>query len=182
VIYSYSAYQIARRYGGLYLGLDTLSIRPAFDLLGDKEIVVSTDVPDDNTTCVHRWNDNFVCQPSSQVMWEICETAKQKILNGRLGWGDIGPIHLSRFVQNYPDKVAGAPFPALCGFEGSTIWKFYLGIEPPPVGTRVLHLFASAYKELFYDGDIAAWARKYPDFAQYAKSDKVDPMIFQPYI
>lgn len=181
-IYSYLSYKLARRYGGLFAGLDTISFRPAFDLLGDKEIVVSRDVPDYNTTCVHPYNDTFICEPQSKLMWHICESARQKILKGGLEWGQIGPMHLTKFVQNYPDKMVGAPFGALNGLEGSTVWKWYCSLEKPPANCRILHCYATAYPELFYQEDIEAWVRTHPDFYNAVQSapcyPKVDPAIY----
>ena len=182
VIYSYLAYKLARRYGGMWLGLDIISFRSAFHLLGSHEIVVSRDVPDDDTAVEHKYNDNFLCQPSSKIIWEICETAKQKILQGGLQWGAVGPVHLTKFVQRYPDKMVGASFGALNGFSGSTIWKWYCSIQKPPANCCTLHCYATAYPELFYREDIAEWVQNHPDFFEAVKNapcyPKVDPAIY----
>jgi hypothetical protein len=179
VIWDYLAYYLAYKRGGLFLGLDSHTIASAMDLLGDKEVVVSRDVPDDNHTCIHPFNNQFICLPDSAVMFEIRAAAKQRIRSGFLDHGSTGPALLTWFVDKYSDKMAGAPFPALCGFEGSFIWKFYLGVEPPPEGTRVLHLFASAYKELFYNGDIDTWIRQHPYLSDFATASNVDPAIYR---
>ncbi len=178
-IFDWLGYDLGYKYGGLYLGLDTHTVASATDLLGDKEIVVSRDVPDDEHHCIHPYNNHIICQPGSEVMFKIRAACKRRILSGFLSHGDTAPALLTDFVRRYPDKIVGAPFPALCGWEGSYIWKFYLGVEPPPPGTRVIHLFASAYRELFYDDDIDSWVRMNPFFGQWAQGPKVDPAIFQ---
>jgi hypothetical protein len=178
VIWDWLAYKLAYQFGGLFLGLDSHTVASAVDLLGDKEIVVSRDVPDAESHCRHPYNNQFICQPGSEVVFKIRAAAKQRILGGFMSHGDTGPALLTSFVDKYPDQIAGCPFPELCGFEGSLIWEFYLGVRPPPSNTRVIHLFAGAYPALFYDNDIDTWIRMHPDFAKYAKSPKVDPTIF----
>ena len=58
------------------------------------------------------------------------------------------------------------PFPTLCGWEGSYIWRYYLGLEEPDPATRVIHLFSSAYPEMFA-GDVELWLERNPGFRQY---------------
>ncbi len=181
-IFDWVVYDLAYRHGGLFLQLDTYSLRPAGDLLGDKEIVVSRDVPNDNWTCKHPWNNIFVCQADSKILYDMRAAAKTRIKAGGTVLGDTGPALLTDFVWHNPDKMAGAPFPALCGWEGSYIWQFYCGMEKPKDSVRVIHLFSTAYPELFYDGDIEAWLTTHPDFSwvrQFTTAwPKVDPVIF----
>jgi hypothetical protein len=182
VIYDYLAYKIGYEEGGLLLGLDTLSVRPAFDLLSDDcEVVLSRDVPDCNWTCEHPFNNIFLCHEGSRAARLMMNTAETIIRTGIRSWGTTGPAMLTQFVREYP-TVRGAPFPALCGWEGSTIWKFYLGLEKPSPDTRVIHLFSSAYPELFWRGRVDEFRERYPNLVDYDALPTypyVDPQIYK---
>lgn len=178
VIYDYMAYKIGYEEGGLLLGLDTLSVRNAFDLFDEhpgSDIILSRDLPDDQT-CQHPFNNIFLCKGGSSIMKDVMDKAQYRIMGGDMAWGDTGPALLTQYVGLYYPKVTGCSFPALCGWEGRTIWKFYLGFEKPDPKTRVIHLFSSAYPELFWRGDVRAFVQRYPWIQ--APSQFVNPNIY----
>jgi hypothetical protein len=157
-------------YGGLFLGLDTLSLRPALDLL-TRELCVSLDVPwadyvGSEREIDHPFSMHLLAQPESPLVGELYDEAKKRITTwppSQKTWGYTGPAILTDVVMRNLDRVDIPPFPTLCGFEGSYIWKWYLGLEQPPPETRVLHLFSSAYPEL-WAGDNEAWLDRHPAF------------------
>ncbi len=157
----------------MFLGLDTISLRPALDLL-TKELCVSLDVPWADYTGVEREIDHpfsmhLIAEEGCSLVYDLYEEAIYRMTHwppSQKRWGYTGPAMLTSFVLSNLDRVDIPPFPTLCGFEGSYVWKWYLGIEEPPPETRVLHLFSSAYPELFR-GDPEAWLDLHPDFRQY---------------
>lgn len=149
------AYHLLFSCGGTCLGLDTISVRPLEPLEPGKDLGVGMDVPDfpyfhpDHRHWVdHPYNNNGISAPkgSSLAGW-LYEEARLRLHRGG-SWGDTGPALLTEIVQRNRDRVQIAPFPQLCGWEGSHTWRFYDG-EPPGPDVRVIHLFATAYPERF---------------------------------
>lgn len=149
------AYDRLFTHGGTCLGLDTISVRAMEPLAPGKQLGVGMDVPafpywhhDHGHWVDHPYNNNGVSAPlgSSLVGW-LREESLLRLRRGG-GWGDTGPAILTELVGQNPDRVQVAPFPQLCGWEGSYTWRFYDGEEPGP-DVRVIHLFASAYPDRF---------------------------------
>ena len=154
-IWDVLAYDVLFHHGGTCLGLDTISVRAMEPLSAKAELGVGLDVPTypywhpaHQKWVDHPYNNNGISAPagSSLVAW-LREEARLRILRGG-GWGDTGPAILTELVEQNRDRVQIAPFPQLCGWEGSYTWRFYDGDEPGP-DVRVIHLFASAYAERF---------------------------------
>lgn len=157
------AYKIAYEYGGLMNGLDTISVRPALDLLSPAhDVVVSTDCPPGHQN-PYPYNNIFIARKGSDAIAAMYQEAQHRAIWEQEVWGYTGPLMLTQFVEGR-DRVAAAPFPTLCGWEGSTIWRFYLGLEEPGPDVRVIHLFSSAYRAL-YEGRPNDWALENPAFA-----------------
>lgn len=154
-LYDVLALQTLYEHGGMTLGLDSISVRPALDLLPEgKELVVCSDVP--LVECEYRseaghvvpdpFNNHLIAVKGASIVGEMLAEAKRRVVEQEFerGWGVTGPLLLTEFVRENPDRIEVAPFPALCGWEGSFIWRFYQGEEPGP-DVRVIHLFSSAY-------------------------------------
>ncbi len=158
-------------HGGMFLGMDTISLAPALDLL-TRELCVSLDVPWDDYAggergIDHPFSMHLIAQQGSPLVRELLDEAIHRMTHwapSQKTWGYTGPALLTDVVLANRDRVDVPPFPTLCGFEGSYIWKWYLGVERPPSEARVLHLFASAYPELFA-GRADEWLERHPDFA-----------------
>jgi hypothetical protein len=149
------AYRILFLHGGTCLGLDTISVRPMEPLRVGAELGVGLDVPaypyyhpDHQRWVDHPYNNNGVSAPagSSMAGW-LYEEALMRIRRGGT-WGATGPAILTDLVERNRDRVQVAPFPQLCGWEGSYTWRFYDGELPGP-DVRVIHLFATAYPDRF---------------------------------
>lgn len=166
--------QVLYENGGMFLGLDTISLAPALDLL-TRELCVSLDVPWRDYVGAERHIDHpfsmhLIAERRSELVLKLLTEALYRMTHwpaSQKTWGYTGPALLTSFVMSNLDRVDIPPFPTLCGFEGSYIWKWYLGIEQPPPETRVLHLFSSAYPELFWEHDPESWLRRNPGFRAY---------------
>jgi hypothetical protein len=157
------AYQIGYYHGGLVIGLDTISLRPAWDLLGDADVVVSTDWPDaDLSERPDPYNNNFLARPLTGAALALRMEASRRFKYDQETWGYTGPKMLTSFVDE--GIIRAAPYPALCGWAPGYIWKFYLGLERPPADARIIHLCATGYADL-YHRRYEAWAEKYPYYA-----------------
>lgn len=145
IVYDCLALEILQEHGGMTLGLDTISVRDATDLLGDHGLVMSSDWPANRPTwdCSHPFNNHLLAQPEATVVTEMLLKCRQLVAAREPIWGATGPRMLTEFWQ-HPD-VGVAPFPALCGWEGSDIWKFYRRYEEPGPNVRVIHLYRTAY-------------------------------------
>ena len=180
--YDYLSLKLLLENGGMALGLDTISVKPAMDLLGEYELCVSCDVPFEDYVLQtrpikHPFSMHMIAQKDSDVVAELLEECEKRLRSGRvtwedgttkdLEWGDSGPGLLTEIVLSHPEKATWAPFPALCGWEGSYIWKYYCGLDEPSEDVRVIHLFSSAYPTLFEGGPRAVedWVLELPDFA-----------------
>lgn len=165
--------QLLYEHGGMFLGLDTISIRPALDLL-TKELAVSLDVPwadyvGSERHIDHPFSMHLIGEQGSYLIGELYDEACHRVKTwapSQKRWGYTGPALLTSYVLSNLDRVDIPPFPTLCGWEGSFIWRYYLGLEQPSPETRVIHLFSSAYPELFA-GDIDGWLRRHPEFRQH---------------
>lgn len=153
VLYDVLALQTLYEHGGMTLGLDSISVRPALNLLpAGKDLVVCSDVPfiDGEYRSALGWpvadpfNNHLIAARRSGVVAAMLGEAKRRLGKGDSRWGATGPLLLTEFVHTYPKRIVVAPFPSLCGWEGSYIWRFYQGEEPGP-DVRVIHLYSSAY-------------------------------------
>lgn len=169
-IYDVLAYHIAYVHGGMVLGIDTISVRPAWDLLGDADVVLSRDWPatrvgdveGNAANLAYPYNNNFIAKQGSDGALALFTEAKRRIINDPEIWGTTGPWMLSQFVDG--KRIIGAPFPALCGWAPGYVWRFYLGLETPGPDVRVIHLCSSAYRAL-YERRYDDWARENPAYA-----------------
>jgi len=163
--------QVLYEHGGMFLGLDTISLAPALDLL-TRELCVSLDVPwadyvSQERRIDHPFSMHLIAEPCSGLVLRLYQEARHRIEHwpsSRKAWGYTGPAILTDVVTANLDRVDVPPFPTLCGFEGSYVWQWYLGLADPPPEARVLHLFSSAYPELFWEGRADLFLEKHPDF------------------
>lgn len=165
-IWDVLAYRIGFEWGGLVLGLDTISLLRADNLITTEDVVLSTDWPaEDHGRFPDCYNNNFLAKKGSPGAHLLYETAMNLVLDAvQKPWGYTGPVMLTKLVKDNPGVIGAAPYPALCGWSPGYIWRFYLGHERPDPNTRVIHLCAQAYRHL-YEGNYDAWANQYPDYA-----------------
>lgn len=162
------AFKVGCEEGGLVLGLDTISVRPALDLLGDYDLVCSRDFSEAEMASgitISPYTMTFVACQGSEIVREMYEEAQRRALEDSEVWGFTGPEVLRTFAERYPDRVVGAPYPALCGWNSRYIWRFYMGLERPHENTRIIHLFSQGEPEL-WAGDYASFIAKHSDLIQ----------------
>lgn len=133
--------------GGLYLDLDTISLRPCWDLL-TRELCVSQEYPR-AAHGQHPYNSAVVLgKPGSFAAGELWERAYELLRSGRERWGAIGPHLLTEVVAVMPEAFNIAPFGVLNGWNDNTIIRYY-NDERPNRSVRVIHLYSSSRMHLF---------------------------------
>lgn len=135
-------WKIMRERGGLYLDLDTVSIKPAWELL-ERDIVVSNEGHEE-----HPYNCAVTLGRAGADVFDAMERACVAMLHGCVTrWGSLGPHLLTTMKQAFPDSFDIAPQGVLNGWrEGDRSW---FNGEPVKQITRVIHLYSSNWMELF---------------------------------
>lgn len=168
-LYDVLAWLLASKHSGLFIGLDTISIKPAWDLYPTPrvadfagDLVVSQDWPDDDPLRGESpYNNNFIAGSNCVCAKALFNHSIRLIRSDEeLKWGATGPL----LLNEHRNLFIPAPYPTLCGWSPGYIWRFYLGLERPDPSTRVIHLCKTAYIDL-YEGRYDEWARKYPAYA-----------------
>ncbi len=135
-------WEIMGRYGGLYLDLDTVSIRPAWDLL-EHDIVVSNEGHEE-----HPYNCAVALGRAGADVFQAMYQASLEMMRGGVRrWGSMGPHLLTEMKRTFPDSFDIAAPGVLNGWrEGDQSW---FNGEPVKAVTRVIHLYSSNWMELF---------------------------------
>lgn len=161
------AFKIGYEEGGLVLGLDTISVRPALPLLSDHDFVCSRDFSEAEMAegiTISPYTMTFVARQGAPVVREMYEEALRRALYEEETWGFTGPEVLREFVD-VREEARSVPYPALCGWNSRWIWKFYMGVEEPSPEVCVIHLFSQGEPEL-WRGDWQGFRDKHPAIAQ----------------
>ncbi len=142
------AYLILYDEGGMYLDLDTISLRPAWDVL-ENDLAVSREYhPDDTHPHPHN-TAAMVARQGSPVLKIAHDRAASMLLDGEETWGAIGPHLMTDLVAEFPDKIDVAPYRALNGWSYHTIQDYYDEPRDPGYPVRVIHLYSSSYRTQF---------------------------------
>lgn len=143
----YYAWKILHEHGGLYLDLDTISLRPVWDLLTSDVLVSSEWEP--GFEIGPRYNSAVVAAMSGSPMLKDMSALAERRLRGReRRWGGVGPWLLTEIAPEYPDAFTAAPMPLLNGWRDDTIHRYYAGERPGP-DVRVVHLYSSSNMDAF---------------------------------
>ncbi len=135
-------WKIMRRFGGLYLDLDTVSIRPVWDLL-EHDIVVSAEGHEE-----HPYNCAVTLGRAAADVFGWMEKACYRMLRaGAERWGSLGPHLLTPTKLAFPGSFDVAPPGVLNGWrEGDRSWFNGQPVNPE---TRVIHLYSSNWPDSF---------------------------------
>ncbi len=135
-------WKIMWRHGGLYLDLDTVSVKPAWDLL-ERDIVVSHEGHEE-----HPYNCAVTLgRPGAEVFRALYGACARMLRDGVTRWGSLGPHLLTKIKRAFPASFDVAPQGVLNGWpEGDTAW---FNDAPVKAITRVIHLYSSNWVELF---------------------------------
>lgn len=141
-------YKILLEEGGLCLDLDTVSIKDATDLLGDKEMMVMTDAREP-----YKWryvHSLAICagRKGSPIIKEAFDRATVLLSQDDIVWADTSTVLISKLIEEYPDKFSLPTIDILGGFEGGELEKMYEDTPLPP-DLRIMHLLAYASKEKY---------------------------------
>lgn len=130
-LFDYYIWRIIYQFGGIIMGLDSISLRDWQDLLPDhKEMLVAIDDKSCEKKQPKDWNFSMhgvIVRKDSRIAASICEDAEKvmrgeepsgkikSFQNGALRWGGAGIIpYINRSLENL-DKIAVAPFGILGG-------------------------------------------------------------------
>lgn len=139
------AYRILHEHGGIYLDLDTISLRPAWDLLTD--LTVSTEFPPGDEAG-RRYNTAVMLgRRGAPVLKTLAGAAEVMLRAGVSTWGAIGPHLVSDWP--YRGEIEGAPYRALNGWSYHSIGDYYANPRDPGPEVRVIHLYSSDHLEEF---------------------------------
>lgn len=142
------AWRILHKYGGLYLDLDTISLRPVWDLL-TRDVLVSYELEPPEYEDEHPYNSAVVAaRKGAPVLAEMAERSLRILEDGVTKWGACGPRLLTEFVETHPESFDIAPLGVLNGWRDGTIRRYYAGERPGP-DVRVVHLFSSSNTRRF---------------------------------
>lgn len=143
------AWRILHEHGGLYLDLDTISLRPVWDLL-TRDVLVSYELEPPEYEDEHPYNSAVVAgRKGATVLAEMADRSLRILEGGVTKWGACGPRLLTEFVETHPESFDVAPFGALNGWRDGTIRRYYAGERPGPE-CRVVHLFSSSNLRRFH--------------------------------
>ncbi len=141
------AYRVLHEHGGIFLDLDTISLRPAWDLLTD--LTVSTEFPKDDEAG-RRYNTAVMLgRRGAPVLKAIAGAAEVMLRAGLATWGALGPHLVSDWP--YEGEIFGAPYRALNGWSYHTIGDYYDNPRDPGEEVRVIHLYSSDHREQFLE-------------------------------
>ncbi len=133
--------------GGLYLDLDTISLKPCWDLL-TRDVCVSME-HENGFDAGHPYNSAVVlARKGAPVLFDLADRAEAILNDGEERWGKCGPHLLTDVVADSPESFDIAPFGVLNGWRDGTIIRYYNGERPGP-DVRVAHLFSSSRFHLF---------------------------------
>lgn len=143
------AWRILHEHGGLYLDLDTISLRPVWDLL-TRDVLVSYELEPPEYVNDHPYNSAVVAaRKGAPILDEMARAAYGVLMAGLAQWGSCGPRLLTDFVANHPESFDIAPLGVLNGWRDGTIRRYYNGERPGP-DVRVVHLFSSSNLRAFH--------------------------------
>lgn len=149
-------WRILHEHGGLYLDLDTISLKPVWDLLMH-DVLVSTEWPDlDDPIAKHPYNSAVVAAiKGSGATLALHARALTLLQEREATWGAAGPHLLTSVVAELRPLFDTAPFPVLSGWRDDTVGvEYYNLIEHHMVpridpSVRVLHLYSSSRHDRF---------------------------------
>lgn len=141
------AWKILHEHGGLYLDLDTISLKPCWDLL-TRDVCVSYE-HEPGFDAGHPYNSAVVvARKGADALSDLAERAETILTGGESRWGKCGPHLLTDVVADRPGEFDIAPFGVLNGWRDGTVIRYYNGERPGPE-VRVAHLFSSSRFGLF---------------------------------
>jgi hypothetical protein len=144
------AWSILLENGGMYLDLDTISLRPAWDLLGDADICVSREFPEGQEAGEPYNSAAVIAKRQTGVLSWLLGRSAELLFQGEDTWGALGPHLLTKAERALPDAFSIAPYRALNGWSYHSIGDYYANPRDPGEDVRVIHLYSSDHLGEFY--------------------------------
>lgn len=145
----YYAYRILREHGGMYLDLDTISLRPAWDLL-TADVCVSTEFSPGQEAGAKHNTAVILARKGAPILMCLEMEARMLLAEGESTWGAVGPHLVSAVARKHPDDFSPAPYGALNGWSYHSIGDYYANPRDPGEECRVIHLYSSDHLGKFY--------------------------------
>jgi hypothetical protein len=149
IIKDYWMWYLGYRYGGIFMDLDTISLKDMTGLLGDRDMVVQQDI-EGELDCEHPFN-NAICimKAKSKIVQSLFDKAVVALGDPFMKWGDTGPALMTDIIKNNRDKVRIMPFRELGGYGGHECQEIYRINGMMPVDVYAIHFFAYASGDMF---------------------------------
>lgn len=144
----YYAYRILREHGGMYLDFDTITLRPAWDLL-TADVCMSTEFPPGDEGGEPFNTAVVLAKQGAPILLELEMEAYRLLTDGEDTWGALGPHLISRIARANPTPFSPAPYRALNGWSYHSIQNYYDDPRDPGEDVRVIHLYSSSYRTQF---------------------------------
>ena len=144
----YYAYRILRAHGGIYLDFDTISLRPAWDLL-TADVCMSTEFPEDQPAGAPYNTAVILAVYGAPILLHLEMEALTMLRDGEDTWGAIGPHLISKIARQKPEEFSPAPYRALNGWSYHQIDDYYDNPRDPGEDCRVIHLYSSDNMEKY---------------------------------
>ena len=142
-------------YGGLYLDLDTLSIRDITELLGDKDVCVGMENPNDYT-----WlgSHTIIAKPKSEVIkhaWDFMMSYRRSFR-----WGMTAPGALADAYKKYgAERMRVLPYEVTSAYSPQGMAEWFNEDAVLPEESRVIHFWGSVHRREV-ENISPSWVRK----------------------
>lgn len=149
----YLRWALLERYGGMYLDLDTVSIKDMMPLLGDKEVCVGMEKPNNldwmGAHCV-------LAKPKSEVITYTFNFMMEQLnrYRGRVRWGATAPMALAKAYKKFGDtKMKILDYEITSPFSTTQMAAVFDENVVIPEKARVIHTWNTAYSHVLKDID-----------------------------
>jgi glycosyltransferase involved in cell wall biosynthesis len=155
-------WKVLYEYGGMFMDMDTLSLKDMSDLLGNKEVVAPLRVKDWDATAFPLNNAFVACVSNSPIIGSILRFVEGKMSEKDMSWGDTGPLIFNTIIREHLDKVKVLPQQVCEPYRGGELLYDKIEISPE---TRMIHLCGASNKafeginEQFIDTSNVLYAR-----------------------
>lgn len=143
-LFDFAAWHVAYHYGGIVMGLDSITLKPHFDLLEqDKQLMAGIDSElEDNSYCMH----GAIVRKGSALGRQLLDRSQAALNNREYRWGAAGIIPFLHICWDNPNEISIAPFGMVGGFSHDNT-PFYITRDDGELlhpDTRTIPLYGSS--------------------------------------
>jgi len=144
VVKDYWLWYLGYNHGGIFMDLDTISLRDISNLIGDKEIAVPLDIEREED-CEHPFNNAIVIiKKNSHIALALSVESESRLMNSTMSWGDTGPALLTNIIKKNRKEVEIIPFRQVGGYSGHECMELYQRNGMLIQQASVIHCFSVA--------------------------------------